>query len=86
MKITGARAHLVETEPGIRLTTSYGTAPEKRGHVFVELRADDGLVGWGEASPLPFFTGETAETVHHVLERRFLPAVIGEEPWVPRSL
>jgi L-alanine-DL-glutamate epimerase-like enolase superfamily enzyme len=85
MKITSARAHLVETEPGIRLTTSYGHAPARRGHVFVELHTDDGLVGWGEATPLPFFTGETAETVHHVLERRFLPAVVGEAPWdVPR--
>jgi L-Ala-D/L-Glu epimerase / N-acetyl-D-glutamate racemase len=81
MKIQRARAHLVETEPRIRLTTSYGPPPARRGHVFVELTADDGTVGWGEATPLPFFTGETPETVRLVLDRHLLPLLVGEDPW-----
>jgi L-alanine-DL-glutamate epimerase-like enolase superfamily enzyme len=85
MKIGSARAHLVETEPGIRLTTSYGPPPDRRGHVFVEITGDDGTVGWGEATPLPFFTGETPETVQLVLERHLLPPLVGEDPWdLPR--
>ncbi len=85
MKIVGGRTHLVETAPGIRLATSYGPPPARRGHVFVELTADDGTVGWGEATPLPFFSGETPETVQVVLDRHLLPAVVGEDPWdVPR--
>jgi L-alanine-DL-glutamate epimerase-like enolase superfamily enzyme len=81
MRISRARAHLVETEPGIRLATRYGGPPARRGHVLVELHTDEGLVGWGEASPLPYFTGETPETVHLILERHFLPRLVGEDPW-----
>jgi L-Ala-D/L-Glu epimerase / N-acetyl-D-glutamate racemase len=85
VKIGSARAHLVATAPGIRLTTSYGPSPDRRGHVFVELTADDGTVGWGEATPLPFFTGETPETVQLVLDRHLLPRLVGEDPWdLPR--
>jgi L-alanine-DL-glutamate epimerase-like enolase superfamily enzyme len=81
MRIRAARLHLVETEPGIRLATRYGAPPARRGHVLVELETDDGLTGWGEASPLPYFTGETPATVHWVLEHVFLPRLVGEDPW-----
>jgi L-Ala-D/L-Glu epimerase len=43
-------------------------APPSRRVVWVRLTDDDGVEGWGEASPQPFY-GETAETVAAVLPR-----------------
>ncbi|HVH13411.1 MAG TPA: dipeptide epimerase [Longimicrobium sp.] len=43
-------------------------APLGREMVWVRLADDDGVEGWGEASPQPFY-GETAETVRAVLPR-----------------
>lgn len=85
MRITGSRCYLVETEPGIQLATSYGTLPQRRRHVFVELTTDEGLQGWGEASPLSWFTGETPETIKTILETHWLPLLDGEDPFdLPR--
>lgn len=76
MNVTGAEVEVVRTEAGVRLATRYGEPPEQRAHVLVRLEAD-GLVGWGEASPLTWFTGETTETVATVLRERWLPLVVG---------
>lgn len=77
--ITGTRVHLVERAPSSRLRTSYGPAPSVRPHVIVELSAG-GITGWGEASPLPEFTGETARTIVTALEETYLPALAGRDP------
>ena len=42
--------------------------PHGRRNVRVRLIADDGVEGWGEASPNPFY-GDTAETVSAILPR-----------------
>jgi len=44
------------------------SAPPAREGVWVRVTDDDGVEGWGEASPQPFY-GETAETVAAVLPR-----------------
>lgn len=76
MRVTTADVEIVETAAGVKLATRYGAPPEKRTHVVVRLEAD-GVVGWGEASPLHWFTGETTETVATVLRDRWLPLVVG---------
>ncbi|HEY0037550.1 MAG TPA: dipeptide epimerase [Longimicrobium sp.] len=43
-------------------------APPSRRLVWVRIRDEDGVEGWGEASPQPFY-GETADTVLAVLPR-----------------
>jgi L-alanine-DL-glutamate epimerase-like enolase superfamily enzyme len=43
-------------------------APPAREVVWVRVADDDGVEGWGEASPQPFY-GETADTVRAVLPR-----------------
>ncbi|HEX8317934.1 dipeptide epimerase [Longimicrobium sp.] len=43
-------------------------APPSRRLVWVRIRDEDGIEGWGEASPQPFY-GETADTVLAVLPR-----------------
>lgn len=76
MKIRNARCELVETEPGVRLATRYGDPPDTRSHVFVHLQADD-VEGWGEATPLTWFTGETGATVATILTDHWLPLLVG---------
>jgi L-alanine-DL-glutamate epimerase-like enolase superfamily enzyme len=44
------------------------TAPPSRRLVWVRVTDDDGVEGWGEASPQPFY-GETADTVTAALPR-----------------
>lgn len=79
--ITSATARIISRRPSSRLNTSYGDAPDVRQRVIVTLTADDGTVGLGEASPLPFFTGETVDSILVQLERHFLPLVAGRSPF-----
>lgn len=50
-------------------------------HVLVELRAEDGTVGWGEmASPsAPYFCADTTDTSWLVARDHLLPALLGPE-------
>ncbi|HWR12753.1 MAG TPA: enolase C-terminal domain-like protein [Rectinemataceae bacterium] len=61
------------------LATTYGPAEETFSHVLVCLKARDGAKGWGEATPLPDFTGETASSIRIILEEELLPTLIGME-------
>lgn len=64
--------------------TSYGSETD-REHLIVELIADDGAIGLGEACPLFMFTGETAATARAVIEQHIFPAVVGMDPCQPRQ-
>jgi o-succinylbenzoate synthase len=79
--IAQATARIIARRPPARLHTSYGDALDVRERVIVTLVAEDGTVGLGEASPLPFFTGETVESILVQLERHFLPLLIGRSPF-----
>ena len=54
-------------------------APSAR--VFVRLESDDGVVGWGEATPTPKWTYETTETIVSTIVRYLVPAVTGMALW-----
>ena len=49
--------------------------------VLVKVTIDDGVAGWGEATPTPRWTYETAETIVSTLKKYLAPAVIGLEAW-----
>lgn len=49
-------------------------------HVLVKLETTTGITGIGEASPMPFFTGETQETVLSVIDEYLEPALVGIDP------
>lgn len=49
--------------------------------ILVRLETDDGLVGYGEATPDEHVTGETYWSTIEVLKRHLGPAVIGENPF-----
>lgn len=78
MRIADASAAIITRPASSVLTTSYGEAATSRPHVMVRLTTEDGRVGYGEASPLPAFTGETAESILVLLRSRFLPPLIGQ--------
>jgi L-alanine-DL-glutamate epimerase-like enolase superfamily enzyme len=82
MAIVEARSQIIAREPSSVLGTSYADAtPAAREHVIVTLLDDSGLSGYGEASPLPFFTGETPRGIDHYLRATFLPLLVGRDPF-----
>lgn len=80
MRIADASAVLIRRPASSLLNTSYGEAPPTRPHVIVRLTDDAGNEGFGEASPLPTFTGETADSILLQLQLHFLPLIIGRSP------
>jgi L-Ala-D/L-Glu epimerase len=81
MTIVAAHSRIIDRAPSSRLNTSYANAPELRQRVIVTLTDDSGMIGLGEASPLPFFTGETCASIDLQLRETFLPALIGRSPF-----
>lgn len=79
--IARASARVIARESPATLNTSYADAADIRERVIVSLLTNDGVIGWGEASPLPFFTGERVASVHLQLEQFFLPRLIGRSPF-----
>lgn len=75
-KIVRVHTHIVE----IPLLTEWRIslyATNSRRHAVVEVVTEDGISGFGEASPSPAFMGETADTVKTVVDRYLGPAVAG---------
>ncbi|SCG41173.1 mandelate racemase/muconate lactonizing enzyme family protein [Micromonospora humi] len=41
----------------------------------------DGITGWGEATPIPAWTYETAESIVTTIDRYLAPAILGRPAW-----
>ena len=54
---------------------------EPSPRVFVRVRGADGREGWGEATPCPTWTYETAESIVSAIRRYLAPAVTGRCAW-----
>ncbi|MFZ5631665.1 MAG: mandelate racemase/muconate lactonizing enzyme family protein [Bacillota bacterium] len=80
MKIQEVRAFTAHTAFKGSFRTTYGTI-DAQPHVFVKMVSDSGQVGWGEASPLPFFTGELAETIETSINNCLGPAITDYDPF-----
>jgi L-alanine-DL-glutamate epimerase-like enolase superfamily enzyme len=54
-------------------------------NVLVRVTTEDGLVGWGEACPVPQLTAETQESVVALVEQRVAPELVGQDArhWRP---
>lgn len=52
------------------------------GHtaILIKATADDGTIGWGQSLAIPKWSYETIETAFIVLQRYFVPAVLGRDP------
>lgn len=73
------RTWLVCRAPSSSLKTTYGDPLAVKPHVIVELEDEDGRCGYGEATPLPKFTGETARSIQLILEAELLPLLSNRE-------
>lgn len=65
---------------------TYGQMPPYQSHLIVRITTDTGLTGLGEASELPFFTGETAETMKVLVENNLAPVLIGKPIYALRDI
>lgn len=72
-----AQACLFERVAPVVMKTSYHDGVPLRPHVIVRVQDASGRIGYGEASPLPGFTGETAESILVQLRTHLLPLMIG---------
>jgi len=84
LPIGGLRVHLVDLP--VRSVRKHGIGSFSRAlNVIVELRAEGGLVGWGEACPWPAFTG-TAEAAAAALDIHFRPHLVGADGFCTAAL
>ncbi len=76
--IAEMRVHMVEL-PVLTLRSHGSGDVSGVCSVILELVTDNGVTGWGEASPWPVFTG-TAEANAAALDRYFRPLLLGADP------
>ncbi|WOI60526.1 mandelate racemase/muconate lactonizing enzyme family protein [Streptomyces fradiae] len=79
MKIVSIRSQVVRAPYRRPFAISSGTSPDLVTLV-VEVRADDGTTGYGEASPMTAYTGETLEGLRAALTGHVAPALVGRDP------
>src|SRR5690349_19778744 len=71
----------VPLRAGFARAFSFGTTDRTRSfNVLVRVTTDEGLVGLGEACPVPAFTAETQESVVAAVEQRMRPVLEGMNP------
>ena len=56
-----------------------GTVPKFEG-LFVKISTDEGIEGWGYTAP-PFFQGEVRDGIRSVIEKIFIPFLVGRNPF-----
>jgi len=75
--IENCKSLSVKRPPSSSIRTSYGKADAFKEHIVVSISDKEGHVGYGEATPLPHFTGETASSIRLILEEVLLPLLPG---------
>lgn len=79
MKIESIEAIPLAAE--FRATFRFGTTDRTTSpNVVVVIRTDDGVVGYGEACPVPAFTSETQASIVELIEQRVSPVLVGRSP------
>ncbi len=78
MKIRSIELFLAEIKLKQTFTTSLGSRDYTR-NIFVRIKSDNGLIGWGECSPNPKINGETAETCM-IIGELLSNALIDQDP------
>jgi len=78
LNIRKVEAKIINTPIHEKFKTSYGEFPNYQSHIFVRITDEDGYTGIGEASQLPFFTGETTTMMKSAIENVLGPKIIGK--------
>jgi muconate cycloisomerase len=79
MKIESIESTPIRIRRTILLTTSYGRNAESNT-VLVEIRTDEGLIGYGMTTSAAPWYGDSVEDIITHLERYLVPAMIGRDP------
>ena len=85
MKITNVDAYLVDIPFREPFIVWRGSIPSKQ-HVLVKVMTDDGLTGWGEASPFLFYAPETAHDVLSMVREVMAGELVGRDPRDVRAI
>lgn len=81
MKITSIEISPISqvVKPDLAIISAAGTHPESH-YLFVTIRADDGTVGFGEATVSAAWSGENQGTALHLIQNLLAPLLIGKDP------
>jgi o-succinylbenzoate synthase len=85
MRITSVETFLVEIPFRTPFVVWRGSIPAKQ-HVLVRIETDEGLSGWGEASPFLFYAPETAQDVLSMVRDVMEGELIGRDPRDVRAI
>src|SRR5215212_2354707 len=86
MPVRIARVEAVPLDARLKTPFRFGNVVRTTSaNVLVRIVDEDGLIGYGEACPVPQLTAETQESVVALIEQRVAPELIGEDPlqWRP---
>jgi len=81
-----ARVEAVPLEARLKTPFRFGSVVRTTSaNVLVRITGEDGVVGYGEACPVPQLTAETQESVVALVEQRVTPELLGEDAlrWRP---
>ena len=88
MKIESYKIYKVSIPTRRRHTWASSTADVGQGWVILEVKTDDGIVGYGEATTMPEwggdfgrYYGESYETTEVVIRDNLFPAIVGMDPF-----
>jgi muconate cycloisomerase len=81
MKITQIRTYPITltVKPEFYIVSSAGAHAVSR-YVILAIETDDGLTGWGEATVVPQWSGETQGGANALIKDYFTPLLIGRDP------
>src|SRR3954452_22172820 len=86
MPVRIARVEAVPLDARLKTPFRFGNVVRTTSaNVLVRVVGADGLVGYGEACPVPQLTAETQESVVALIEQRVVPELVGEDArrWRP---
>lgn len=61
------------------LSNAYGVLADSN-QIYVEIKTDEGITGWGEANPWAGFTGDITDSVVCILQKLVGPGLLGKDP------
>ena len=82
MKITSIETIPVRVpiKPALAIKSGRGGSHVTSPFLIVKLHTDEGLIGLGEASCTPRWSGEDQFTAKHFIDNYFAPQLLGQDP------
>lgn len=80
LKITDIKATPINIPFHQPVILSFGVVAE-RSYVVLRIYTSQGIMGIGEAAPLPIYSEESVETVKFAIDRYLAPAIMGMNPF-----